>query len=115
MQLLFSFLLALSSFSYQPSENKRNSTLDCLSILLGSSDSSRFILPVLKTICSQHVEFASTRCNRKETESLEILSNDIKESLEVLPSEESDTDEEDHLIGWFNCLSFFLYLRTQKF
>lgn len=70
-------------------------------MLLGGGDSSRFILPVLKTICSQHCESAATKSDRKEAESLEILSNDIKESTEVLPSEESDTDEEDHLIGKF--------------
>lgn len=70
--------------------------------MIQHKDSSRFILPVIKTICNQLSSgHEPSSKSRTDASSLEILSNDIKESEEAQTVEDSDTDDEDALNGMF--------------
>jgi len=72
--------------------------LDCVSVVMQQTDSSRFILPLLKALCSQiSKEPAEDRRPDSSTSApgLEILSNDIRE---VTGLDESDSDEEEQVL-----------------
>jgi len=75
--------------------------LDCLAALLSHIDSSRYLLPVMKSVCSQ---LSNTQGNSNNTklwtndDNLEILSNDIRESADTLPTDESESDDEESVL-----------------
>ena len=75
--------------------------LDCLAALLSHPDSSRYLLPVMKSICSQLSNTQGYSNQNKlwsPDDNLEILSNDIRESAEAPPTDESESDDEESVL-----------------
>ncbi|XP_067933195.1 uncharacterized protein [Watersipora subatra] len=73
--------------------------LDCLASLLQHADSCRYILPLCKAICSQ-LSSSQDSCSQSRVcaDSLEIMSNDIRESAELEPFDDSETDDEEAVL-----------------
>lgn len=73
--------------------------LDCLAALLQHIDSCRFMLPLFKAVCSQLTATQGLSSHSRIcVDSLEILSNDIRESVEVEPSEDSESDDDESVL-----------------
>lgn len=74
--------------------------LECLASLLSHIDSSRYMLPVMKSICSQLCNTQGSQSVKMWTgdDNLEILSNDIRESAEATPTDDSESDDEESVL-----------------
>ena len=89
--------------------------LDCLASLLLHADSCRYILPLCKAVCSQLSTVQGSSSQSKACiDSLEIMSNDIRESMEIELAGESESDDEEAvLLGLYT--SFIYSICTLRY